>query len=268
MYDTKNGMSNSTLVSGLVVSLLLILFFKIGIFNPIYASFKGATESLQIANYEYFQEMQADLDFFFNIEGVRDENKILNKENSELRSKIQLQKLQLEDYSLISNQSQFNKEYHQEPVRVLRVLPNQTEIIINKGSDYQIKNNDVAVIENNLLGVVIEVNNNFAKVRLITDSNSKVPVIIQDVNLKGIAYGEKMNSLSIKDIPNNQQVSEGFTVISAGNDGVVPYGLAMGYISKVNSSPAEINQAATMISNVKFNALNSFFILVKDYYEN
>lgn len=268
MYDTKNGIASSTLISGLVVSILLILLFKIGVFNPVYENFKNATEPLHIANYEFFQNLQSDIEFFFNIERIRKENENLLIENSELRSNNQLLKLQLEDYALISKQAQFNKDYHQEPVRVLRLLTNQTEMIINKGSDNQIKNNDVAVIENNLLGVVVEVHSNYSKVRLITDLNSKIPVIIQDENIKGLAYGEKMNSLTIKDIPNDKQIGQGSTVISAGNDGVVPYGLALGYITEISSIPAEITQSASMVSNVRFNKLNSFFILVKDYHED
>lgn len=268
MYDTKNGIPHSSIVVGLIFSILLILFSKIGVFTSVYPSFKNATGEMQSASLNFFQTMQNDLNFFFNIEQVRNENKILKEENAKLKQENSEYLLKIQDYQLISNQLEFNKEYHQEPVRVLRIFSNQTELLINKGRDYGFKINDVAVLENNLLGVLIQVEENYAKVRLVTHPDSKVPVVFQEVAVKGVAYGEKVNSINVKEIPNDKELLINYTAIATGTDGVVPYGLVLGRVVNVDSNPTEINQSATLISNIKLNNLTSLFIIVKDYDEN
>lgn len=268
MYDTKNGLTNSMLSIGLIFSILMVLFYQIGVFAPVYPSFKNATESFQLANYSFFQNLKHDLDFFFNIEAVRIENIQLENDKESLMAENQTLKEALQDYEVIKNQNSFNKDYYQEPVRVLQIQNNQTELLINKGSDYKIKLNDVAVIENNLLGIVTEVNENYAKVRLITNPESKVPVIVTGVNTKGVAVGVKVNSVQIEDIPNDKTLNLEDTVIAAGTDGIVPYGLVLGRITNIKSDPTEINQSASLVSNIKFNNLNSLFVIIKDYNEN
>lgn len=263
MYDNKAGLPTSTLIMGLVFSILMVLLFKIGVFDPIFPGFKNATESLQISNLAFFQKLEQDMNFFFNIDQVRKDNTSLKSENATLNDELTALKLKLQDYELISKQNQFNKEFVQEAVRITKFSDNQTEVYINKGLDNGIKVNDVAVLENNLLGIVTESSSNFAKVQLISNANSTVPVIIVETGSKGVAIGEKANTVEVKEIPNDKILQVNYAVVSAGTDGVVPYGLVLGKVTNVSSNPTAISQSVAIKSLVKFNDLNSIFILVK-----
>jgi rod shape-determining protein MreC len=264
MYDTKNGLTTSGLIFGLVASLLILLLPQVRVFDPLNPFIKASLGSLQFTNIQFFKGLESDLAFLSGIGDYRTENDRLSQENLNLQAEnVRLQEL-LKDYGQISRQMSFNREHEVEPVRVINFSESQTEILINKGADFGIKINDVAVVENNLAGVVVEVASNYARVRLLSDKASRIPAVVVDTGGKGLLQGEGGSVLTLREVPNEKLLEKGFFVVAAGTDAVVPYGVVLGRVELVQPDPTRIDQRAEVRSMLKFNDLLELFIIKKE----
>jgi len=114
----------------------------------------------------------------------------------------------------------------------------QQVIVVNAGSSKGIKNEMPVLGANGLLGQVIEVGPNYAKVRLITDQESGIASYLQNNRAQGITRGSLSGDLTMNFVSMEATVTAGDTVITSGLGGVFPKGLIIGQVSKVSK---EIN---------------------------
>ena len=82
--------------------------------------------------------------------------------------------------------------------------PYLKSLLINKGTKNNIKKGMTVFSKSYLIGTVIETNYLTSRVLLITDLNSKIPVIIQETDVNGILVGAgKSMSLNLEYLPEN-----------------------------------------------------------------
>jgi len=115
--------------------------------------------------------------------------------------------------------------------------------IIDKGSQDGLVNDlPVAMLRNNgelcAVGRIIETHKNSAKVALITNSLSAVPVEIKGKNINCLAEGFNSNVLKITYIPVNADVQAGDEVIASPLSSVFGEGMPVGIISGVSRESA------------------------------
>jgi rod shape-determining protein MreC len=105
---------------------------------------------------------------------------------------------------------------------------------------------------NGLLGQVESVSLESSVVRLITDQNSGVAVMLQSSRTEGILTGSVEGLLYLQYIPLDIPVNVGDVVITSGAGGVYPKGIAIGEVSSVTSKPTDSYQTITIqpVSNV------------------
>jgi rod shape-determining protein MreC len=82
-----------------------------------------------------------------------------------------------------------------------------------------------------MLGRVIEVGEKAARVLLLTDINSRVPVLIEGSNQKAILSGNNGDYLSLKHLPADSSLSEGGRIVTSGDGGIFPAGLPIGRVA-------------------------------------
>ncbi len=263
MYDTKSGLKTATVILGLIVSLIIILLSKIGIFSPVYPLFKDTFSSFQISNLEFFQNLKNDFDFFTDIAKYRSENEQLRAENTRLTTEYAKALITIQDLQSIKKQSDFDLKFNLEPVRIIKYSDSQTEVILNKGLESRIKVNDILILDESLVGIIIESNQGYARGRLIIASDSKVPVVLVESKTKGFVFGTNSSTLNLKEVPNNVELSILSNIVSAGTDGIVPYGLLIGQIDSIDSDQTNTTQSATVKSKIRFNDLRDLFVIIK-----
>lgn len=263
MYESDSGLKISGLIFGVIASIIFVLLSKIGVFNDAYPHFKSIFGDYQAGNLEWFQKISSDLQFFSDITKVREENLLLKQQNESLFAEKSKLELALADASKISGQLSFNTGFQQLPVRIIKFEANKTEAFINKGADAQIKQGDIVVNNSNLLGQVIEVANNYSLIRFITNSNMKIPAIIGASGVKGFVYGAGTNQFYAREIPNGQPLKVGDIFVTAGTDGVYPYGLILGKVEKIQTNETDILQEATLSANTNFSELRDLFVILK-----
>ena len=105
-------------------------------------------------------------------------------------------------------------------------------IIINKGSKDEIKIGTNIYDQNYLVGRVIEVNYKTARVLLLSDLNSNVPVSIAPQNIQAIITGSGENDAKIKYIKDGfaNKFNEKSIVYTSGTGGIFKSGIPIGRI--------------------------------------
>jgi rod shape-determining protein MreC len=83
------------------------------------------------------------------------------------------------------------------------------------------------------LGVVVNVGQHHAKVRLLTDSSSGVAAAVQRSRVQGIVEGQADAALHLLYVPPYSDVMHGDRVVTSGLDGIFPRGYSVGRISAI-----------------------------------
>jgi rod shape-determining protein MreC len=106
-------------------------------------------------------------------------------------------------------------------------------VLVNAGTEQGVVKGMAAVNELGLVGRVIEVGRRSARILLLTDFNSRVPVMIEPSRDQAILAGDNTREPSLVFLPLNPRLSVGDRVVTSGRDGVLPPGLAVGVVSSI-----------------------------------
>jgi len=261
MYNSDPTPTTGKIVFGIIISLIIIILSKIEVFKDVYIVSASIFKDFQEQNMLFFKGLEQDLSFLTELGSLRGENESLKIENQNLKSENISQAIALLEADKIAKQLTFNPNIDFLPVRIMQYSENQTEIIINKGSIDFVKIDDVLVIDNYLVGLVTEVNTNYAKARLIISTNSKVPAESKKDNLRGVAVGDGINAMIFQQVPNDKKLSIDDYVFSAGLGGTFPFGLIIGRIVKIESKDADIEQKAQVSPEINLKNLREIFII-------
>lgn len=135
-------------------------------------------------------------------------------------------------------------------------------IIINCGSDDNIRRGMPVVTQQGLVGRVEAVTANAARVQLITDSASVVNAKIQPSGAQAVLKGQASGDLWLDMIPQGVPIEVGNLVLTSGLGGGYPPNIVIGQIAGVRSQPQELFQSAIVQSVVDFNQLEIVLVIV------
>ena len=108
-------------------------------------------------------------------------------------------------------------------------------VLINVGADDGVARGMAAVNERGLIGRVIGVGRRSARVMLLTDFNSRIPVMIEPSRDQAILAGNNTRQPTLIFLPLNARFAVGNTVVTSGRGGVLPPGLAIGTVRAVDA---------------------------------
>ncbi|OUR79584.1 rod shape-determining protein MreC [Alphaproteobacteria bacterium 46_93_T64] len=95
-----------------------------------------------------------------------------------------------------------------------------------------------------VIGRVVEVGHLSARVLLLTDLNSRVPVKLEKSRYKGILVGDNSTSPKLEFLPTNAQISAGDRVVTSGDGGMLPAGWPIGIVSSVTEGQVRVQAYA------------------------
>lgn len=137
----------------------------------------------------------------------------------------------------------------------------QQVVTIDKGSSAGIGKGMVAVSGGLLVGRIIETTPNSAKVYLVTDYNSAVPVVDQPTRAGGIVRGTRGFGLALEMVQQTDQLKTGDPLITSGFGGDFPAGLILGTVGDIKRRDTDVFQTATVTPGVDFRKLENLFII-------
>lgn len=177
--------------------------------------------------------------WFDEILHMRAENVALKNENIELlKWQAAAKEMQAENQSLRSL-------LHVVPARktsfvTARIVsdlagPYVHSALINGGSAQGVKKDSAAISENGLLGRIVDVGDSSARILLLSDINSRVPVITERAREKSILVGNNTGLPTLSYLTVASKIKEGERVITSGDGGVFPAGIPVGVVTKVDT---------------------------------
>lgn len=122
----------------------------------------------------------------------------------------------------------------------LNFTPAGYNILLNKGANDGISEGDiVATSEGVLVGIVKNVMQNFSRVLFISDPEFKITAKVINSGTAGIARGALNEGMDLDLIVQDDQIKEGDTLMSVGND-MFPPALVIGSVDHVESEAARM----------------------------
>lgn len=137
---------------------------------------------------------------------------------------------------------------------------------VDKGSDDNIKVNSAVVTDKGLIGRVIDVGRNWAKVRAIVDGKSSVSGIVERTRDHGMVRGN--NGLTYEDglcrmvhLPLDSDIIPGDKIITSGLGEIYPKGIYIGEVIEVVQEKRELYKTAIIKPGVDFRRLEEVLII-------
>lgn len=104
-------------------------------------------------------------------------------------------------------------------------------LLVAAGSDDGVEKGQAVLSGQGLVGRILEVGRKSARVLLVTDINSRVPVLIQGTEDHAIMAGSNDDLAVLKHLPPGYKLPEGAVIMSSGHGGIFPAGLPLGKVS-------------------------------------
>ena len=156
----------------------------------------------------------------------------LVKENNKLKSKISKS-----DFLVLEN-SQLKKLIDEGTISKKNVIssrvmlemksPYLNSFILNSGNNRGIKNGMAVLNKENFIGRIVDVNFFSSRVLLISDLNSRIPVIIEPSGDHAILNGGGSDESTLKYLAKNNNIKDGDKVYTSGKGGIFSPGIPIG----------------------------------------
>jgi rod shape-determining protein MreC len=123
--------------------------------------------------------------------------------------------------------------------------------LINGGKDQGIKTDQAVINEDGLIGRVVETANTSARVLLLADINSRVPVMAERSRQKTILAGNSTGLPTLSYLQGSNDIQIGDRIVTSGDGGIFPAGIPVGVVASVSGSTVAVQPYAD-ISRVEY----------------
>lgn len=191
-------------------------------------------------------------DYFKDMSLAYEENKFLKKENRKLRLiGEQARALEIEN-RLLSQILNFAKP----PVDKLttaRIVAEEGDafshaLIAYIGDASSVAEGQIVLNEDGVVGRINKIDNSYAKILLLTDINSRIPVVLEKNRTRAMVAGDNTRNPKLVFLPLSSEVNLGDRLVTSGVAGVFPPGLPVGFVSKIDKREIRIQPYADLDS--------------------
>ena len=113
-------------------------------------------------------------------------------------------------------------------------------LMLRAGSDNGVARGQAAITGEGLVGRVTEVGTQAARVLLITDLNSRIPVIIEGPRLRALLTGDNSDRPALHYLDTLSGIKIGDRVVTSGEGGVFPPGLPVGVVASIDGEAPRV----------------------------
>lgn len=179
-------------------------------------------------------------------------------EDEILKLKLQNVKLDEENKRLVKLTNFLpSKEYDFVSARIISRTPgpNVLSAYIYSKNLADVKEDNVVVNDDGLVGQIEKKADDIAEILLITDKRSNVPVITKTSRKRAILTGNGTRNPQLTFLDNTQSLVVGEEIVTSGDGGIFPADLQVGYVDKIDKDQVFIETFAN------WNKLEYVFIL-------
>jgi len=106
-------------------------------------------------------------------------------------------------------------------------------MLLNVGKRDGVRKGQAVIAGENLVGRIAEVGDRSARILLLTDINSHIPVIIENSRAKAILSGDNTDRTRLNYLAPNSNPAVGNRIVTSGHGGAFPPGLPVGVIASL-----------------------------------
>lgn len=228
------------LLSGILLTLALIFLVstlgsqKFGMVHKLIFEATGPVQQVFASATKYVSHFKRD---YFDLIGVRDENKRLWEELQECRAAAYRNREALATNARLRKLLEFkeNSGLSMLSARIVGKDPSLwfRTVVIDRGSSDGVMKGMPVMTDAGIAGQVFTVSPNHAKVLLAIAPSSAIDVLLQKSRVRGILKGNGSLTYKLDYVLKTVDVEEGDYVVTAGYGGLFPTGMPVGVVSKV-----------------------------------
>jgi rod shape-determining protein MreC len=119
-------------------------------------------------------------------------------------------------------------------------------VLLPAGAKDSVRKGSAVMSGQGLIGRVTEAGEHSARVLLVTDLNSRIPVLIQNTRTKAILAGKNGELLKLERLPIDSGLSVGSRIVTSGDGGLLPPDIPIGTIVSVSKDGAFVKPLADL----------------------
>lgn len=113
-------------------------------------------------------------------------------------------------------------------------------LILNAGEQAGVRKGQAAVTGDGLVGRISGVGSRSSRLLLITDLNSRIPIVIESNRTRAVLAGTNTGRPRLIHLPTGAVIAKGDRVVTSGHGGVFPSGLPIGVVSSAADGIIEV----------------------------
>ena len=113
-------------------------------------------------------------------------------------------------------------------------------LLVNAGGRDGVAKGQAAIVGAGLIGRVAEVGQTSARILLISDLNSRIPVLVASSRSRAVLAGDNSPQQRLLYLSANAQVKPGDDIVTSGHGGVFPAGLRIGTVSSIGKAGVRV----------------------------
>lgn len=267
----RNKQSN---ILGGVITLILLIFLifltnvKTEKLNYIESVVHTIITPIQRVALDVKNKIQGNSAYFTDIKNLQEENAELKEKNSELETKLrELESIKADNATLqeYMNLTQKYADYNTVPAYVIDkdVSNYSSNLILNVGKKDGVDINMTVIADKGLVGHIISVTENTAKVQVIIDSACTVSCNISTTEESIICKGTLENNQILKAsyIPSGAELIQGDNVYTSGIGGIYSKGILIGTISEIITTNNSTDKYAKVKTAVDFATVDTVLVV-------
>ncbi len=183
-------------------------------------------------------------DYFRELKNVHKDNQQLREENQKLLALYDKARVLEVENKLLSGLLNYVPPPAAE-FMTARIIAEEGDafshsVIAYTGNSNRVKKGQVVLSERGVVGRVDKVGQMYSKIILITDINSRIPVMVERTRVRGILAGDNTSMPKMIFIPLDAELEAGDRIVTSGVAGVFPSGLPIGKVVSVDKNSVKI----------------------------
>lgn len=124
--------------------------------------------------------------------------------------------------------------------------PYVNSALISAGNEDNVTKDQAVVSEQGLLGRVVSVGERSARILLLSDINSRVPVMAEGSREKSILMGNNNDALTLSYLTADSKIKVGDRIVTSGDGGIFPSGIPVGVVTSIVKGVVTVHPFASI----------------------